>query len=281
MNALKNAKKSIWLKGIVLSLLCLTCLIGCASVPTEERFSLVSPAKEILANNKFVIVSVSTMHEYVPSGDAEMDGYLNKNPEIWQKEIAECLRKKLGEKGINAIEITQPSSADFKDKLQSLLKKNGRDGFINPNTGKFDEELYKSVMLQLPGEYNANVVIPKLIIKTAGFRSLGVLDAPDAKWDGVSRNVETGGGKAMRFLAGFGGDKTSSGTVGVLSLHLEIYNSKGLAYWANGGFDIKSRVGASGGSVKRENAEIFSSKSSKERIQESVNMVFEPLISQL
>ncbi len=260
----------------------LSFLIGCASV--EERFSFINPAKEILSNNRFVVVPSSVIHEYVPC-DSDIDGYLKGDQEIWQKEIGTHLLKQFTEKGIKSgVELLNPS--EFKKKLEASLAKNGRKGFMNPNTGTFDEDFYKDVMSDLAGQYKAPLIVPRLILKTASFSSAGIMRfSAKAKWDGVSRTVETGGSAFGRFMAaGLGGERHVSGNAPVYSLHVEIYNSKGMAFWSNGGFDVKEKVSAgfvgTADLVKRENiAELFGEKN-KDNMKECIEVAFEPLLSE-
>lgn len=272
------------MKWLVLAMMLLV-LIGCASAPTEERFSLMSPAKEILANDKFLIAPMSVIHEYLSSGDKEVDSYLQGNGDIWQKEIAEFLEKKLGSKA----GILQISAAEFKDKIQAALKARGREGFINPNTGDYDAELYKDVIIGLAGQYKATLIVPNLTVKltpfykgsltsrAAGFAvlitmPLDALSSSKVAWDGVSRPFETGGSK----LSGmFGGE--SEGNLPVISLHIGMYNPDKMIFWGNGGFDVRSKAGANS-IVQRDVKEIFNN---QKHLKESIEVAFEPLLSQL
>jgi hypothetical protein len=268
---------------VAMAMLLVTLFIGCASAP--ERFSMITPAKEILANNRFAIVPTSVLSEYVPC-DEEIDKYLSSNAEIWQPEISSQLTKKFAEKGIKA-EIISVKESDFKDKLQALLKRNGREGFMNPNTGNFDESLYRLVMCDLSGQYKAALITPRLILKTAPFTSAGLMRfSAKAEWDGVKRTVETGGSAVGRFLAlGGGFQRNVSGHAPVYSLRVEIFNQKEMAFWSNGGFDVKEKVSAgfigSADFKKREDiiGELFGEKN-KDNMKESIEVALEPLFSE-
>lgn len=262
-------------------------IVGCASA--EKRYSFINPAKEILASNRFLIVPSSVMHEYCPC-DPDIDNYLKSNPEIWQKEVGAYLLKKFTEKGVKAgVEFVNPS--EFKKKLEASLEKYGRKGFMNPNTGAFDGDLYKLVMSDLAGQYKTPLIIPRLILKTIEFESPFIGVGTKAKWDGVSRQVETVGSAVGRYML-FGmlspgvlsGGSSVSGRAPVYSLHIEIFDNKGIAFWSNGGFDVKAKVSSGLGIkapdlVKRENiGELFGEKN-KDNIKECIMVAFEPLLS--
>lgn len=260
--------------------------VGCASTPKVERFSLIAPAKDILSSNRFVIAPVSLMEEYVPSGDEEVDKYLDGNGEMWQSEIASCLSKEFSEKGIKA-EIIQVKPEEFKERLSSLLKKNGREGFFDPNTGSLDAAFLSNVMGDIAGQYNATLIAPHMVLLSIpvetsksmsgalgpfaliGF-AIDLASSPKVKWDGVSRSFETGGAKFLRVM-GTG----QSASIDVLSLYVEGYGSKGREFWSRGGFDIRSKVGATE-VVKKDVDEIFKG---KENLTEAVRVAFDPLFS--
>lgn len=252
---------------IIAGFISLFLFVGCASAPVEERFSLVSPAKEILSDSKFVIVPASIINEYLPSSDVNLDEYIRDSKEIWQPEIASYLVKKFSDKGIKA-EIIQIQPKEFREKLNSVK---GQGNFSAGTRSDY----YRRVMSDLAKEYNATIIIPTLITKdvlaTAKYRVL--YTSLTAEWDGVSRSAETGGSKALSMLKGDAalGRKDY---VRVISLHLEGYDSKNMKFWSNGGFDTRSVVSASK-TIMRDVADIFKG---QDYMTESIKVAFEPLL---
>lgn len=166
--------------------LSLVFVIGCASTPEVVRYSLLSSPREILTSNRFVIAPASVMHQYVSSGDIEIDSYLKDNSEIWQVEVAAQLKNRLNEKGFKA-EIVHPQPGEFKEKLKNVLKQKGREAFyISKN---LDLNFYNSVMSELAVQYNATIIVPTLIIKTVYAKQGTIGGSIKAKWDGVFREV--------------------------------------------------------------------------------------------
>lgn len=258
---------------VVAALLSLFFVIGCASAPKEKevRYSLLSSPREILTSNRFVIAPASVMHQYVSSGDVEIDSYLKDNNEIWQAEVAAQLKNKLDKKEFKA-EIVQPQAVEFKEKLKSILKEKGRDTFYGSRKS-LDLTFYNSVMSALAGQYNATLVVPTLITKNV-YAEKGTVGSIKAKWDGVSRGAETGGSKALAFFTGEMDVGYREGkNLTVISLHLEGYDAKTLKFWSNGGFDVRSKAGV-GKAVLKEVTEIFKEKG---YIKQSIKVAFEPL----
>lgn len=262
-------------------------LISCASVPEEPRYTMFSAPKEILSCSKFVILPVSVMNEYVPSGDSELDSYLQNNPEVWQKEIASYFLKMMTEKGLNRqVEMLHPT--EFRKQLEVLLAKNNRKGFINPDTGTFDDGFYKLIMTDLAEQYKATLIVPRLILQqiTASTGSsltsmalgpvalltlpLDLMSSNKVQWDGVSRSFETGSAKFSRV---FGGSSRSAG-IDALSLYVEGFDSNGKKFWSRGGFDVRSKIGATE-IVKKDVNDIFKETDNlKESVAVSLELLF-------
>lgn len=259
-------RKSMML--LLTACLSLILFVGCASAPVEERFSLLSPAKEILSSNRFVIAPASVMCEYLPSTDTKLTEYVRDSKEIWQPEIASYLSTKFAEKGIRA-EIIQIQPKEFREKLNSVKGQ----GNFSAGTGT---DFYRRVMSNLAKEYNAILIVPTLITKdalaTAKYRVL--YTSLRVEWDGVSRSAETGGSAALGMLKGDAA-LFRKANVRVISLHIESYDSKNMKFWSNGGFDTRTVVSARQ-TITRDVADIFKG---EDNMKESIKVVFEPLFS--
>ncbi len=269
-----ESKKLITCRGLIvlMMLVSLLYLIGCASVPTEQRFSLITPAKEILSNQRFVIVPTSVMQEYVPSGDVELDNYLKDNSEIWQPEIAAYLSKQFSEKGLK-IEIVQVQPSEFKEKFDSLFRDRGIFNIVA------DKDPYKKLMSELASQFNATLVVPTLITKDVYAKGGFLLGSGSltAKWDGVSRSAESGGSKTLAFFTGsMDVGRRGGAIVKAISLHVEVYGSKSLKFWSNGGLDVRTIIGVTKAKVK-ELGDIFKE---KDYIKESTKVALEPLFAE-
>jgi predicted alpha/beta hydrolase family esterase len=270
------------IQGLFYFLLILTCtfLYACVSTPKQPRFSIIKSKSSILQTGKIVIAPVKVIQEYVPSGDEEMDNYLVNHTEIWQHAIRAYLIKNLSSKDIN-VEIADVDT--FKNTLESTLEKYGHKGFINPDTGELDENLFKSVMKDIAAQYNSSLVVPSIILKTAHFtnkRLFNIFASAKAQWDGISRTVDTSGFK--RFLASNNPafQKFVEGDIPVYSLHVEVYDPQGLVYWGNGGFELRYKLDPgiiSGEKFKKVNVESLFQNNEK-HINEAVEKALEMLV---
>jgi hypothetical protein len=204
-----------------------------------KRYELIVPPAEILAGPKIYLAPTSVLQKLSPGGYSPADEYLASSGEVWQPEVAEYLRKEFGKKKISA-ELAPITAEDFKAKLEAVLRSKGIDGVYDSATGNVNEELYQQVMQELATQYGGVLLAPHLIEKVIKAKQLWTGEkSPKAKWDGVSRKLETGHHSPTHHSHLRGED------VPVLSLRLEGYSQKGRLFWSDGGFDVvfKMKVG--------------------------------------
>jgi hypothetical protein len=263
-----------------LFILCLAFfLIACGSRQIL-RYNFVTPKEDILKSQEFVIVPLSVIHEYYPSGDSDLDHFLQDTIEFWQGGIEKYIKNKLSENGNNS-NVRTVDRVEFKEKLAGYFNEEGREGLFNPKTGQIENTLWEKMIKRYASESpNSTIIFPQLLIKNAPYSGGNM--SINVRWDGVTRQAMTGGSKVGGFFSGMMGSKKSySGTVPAYSLHVEFYSSQNLCFWSNGGFDIASRIGtsywsASSEHIPREYKEVFGSKNHK-NMAHCINVTFDPL----
>lgn len=214
----------------ILAMMGWTMAMPAGDAPASCSFSV--PASEVLSGAKIFLAPASALHAFAPGGYEAADEYLAAGAEIWQGPVAKELRELLAKRKIPTDVVVVPPE-EFKDKMEAILVKRNLEGFYDTGTGKFDDALFESVMSELAKQYGGMLVAPRVVMKWTKVKQLWTGEkAPKAKWDGVSRKVEKGGGH-------FSGHAWMRGSrVPVLSLRLEGYRGDMRAFRSDGGFDI-------------------------------------------
>lgn len=185
-----------------------------------------------------------------------------EDPEPVKAGFESLIEAKLREAGFSIVPSRE--SAEIFERMKKQL-----GGFFDPITGKRDEAKFKAAAEQtrreLSTKFNVDAILhPSIRVVRASF------SANRANWHGTSESLTSGG-----FLeAVLGG--TYQGTVGALSLLINVEDRNGVDLYLNGG-GIQALARLSGGKfIPIPRNEILAN---EERNVTAVNIALEPLVT--
>lgn len=282
---MRISKSFFVLLGISTLLMLLSCAYKSQISEKEERFSLIDPKESILASNKYYVLSEAGICEAMSTGRQDVDKIIS-NQSKFQDEVADYFKSKKG----GSVEIIKVSRAETKQKIQEVLKAEGRDNFYQPFGKDIDFYFYTKVMAKVAEKYGASLIVPRVIVKQidayAGEKT-GFFSRGDLVFDGVKRRVETTGSFLQRLAGRSGEGSYTSGVFGlidVVSLQVEIYSSQKLQFWSRGGYDnlqLLSTAGIKKNIKDKDLNEVFGEgKDAKENLKECVAIALSPLFGE-
>lgn len=271
-----NRRFSLFKFKMLFLLLMPVLFFGCASTPKSVMDdNMIYRTKKLMDANKIIVAPLKVAMEYYPCLHGDTNQWIAKNKEIWNPEIALKLQEKLKERGSYA-EIIEISENDFRNRISVLLRANGKKGFYDAQSGQFSEELFDTTMKEIAKQYNAILVLPRLIVDSADFYVSGgsllalVLPSPNIGFAGVSRPFMTFGAKFERGLGG----ADLYGEIPVLELKIRFYHSDIPLYSSYGGYDVLRTVGDWGGTTLSPKSadDLFKTRDAEVYLKEAVSV---------
>jgi hypothetical protein len=232
-------------------------------------------SQQTVLTGKVFIAPVSVIQEYAPGGFEAADKWLAASPEVWQPVIAEKLNKRAQKSG-GAFEVQAISADEFRPALEAILRAKGITGFVEQGTNQLDESAFNAAMGDIAKKFGGTLLVPRIVQKEVTVKQLWTGEAsPKAKWDGVTRKVETGHHMFKHaYLRGQ--------SVPVLSLRLEGFLPDGsplLLAPADGGFDVVLKYSVGFLKVKEKDMDIgyLFSKKNSDHMEEATDEAFKAL----